>query len=445
MGSGSSDLRGTPPELINSAAVHLAFGIGGATLLGWLLGRCCSCKSDRPDCWIVALLVTSYATLLPGLQMTLLSYNISVSALGSIYMLQDKMETTFEFVSLLASSGSLVGAICVVVYAMIIPAAKLVLLLAGEILRYSSDAKQVQWARWCIGFVQIISKWATPDMFAYILLEGLVRGMNKPPTLLSKARLDIGFACFSFFCVGSTVSSLGIRMPQQPLEEDDERDERAQCSPMSQGQGATFQLVLGLCVAFAVFVLLGLLTPCMSLRLDLDLIAIPPSFKPFVETLHLPDLARADVSVVGCMVQLWGSLREGELNSGIALVMFAVFVILFSVLDMILLFLAALKLRAGEGGSGQLLSAAYVLKKLSMLDVMCVGVVVVTLCMSVYGAQGVVLNMREGLVALLLAEAAHYAAYSLVNAAAAESSLEQADTLPLKGESTELERLAEGL
>jgi len=67
-----------------------------------------------------------------------------------------------------------------------------------------------------IGFVQQISKWACPDMFAYILLTYLVRSLNHPPTLQGLMQLDLGFTCFSIFCVGSTVSSLGIRRPAEP-------------------------------------------------------------------------------------------------------------------------------------------------------------------------------------------------------------------------------------
>lgn len=43
-------------------------------------------------------------------------------------------------------------------------------------------------------------------MFAYILLVHLVRLLHHDPIILTAAQLDVGFSCFSVFCVCSTVS-----------------------------------------------------------------------------------------------------------------------------------------------------------------------------------------------------------------------------------------------
>merc|ERR1712226_666148 len=61
--------------------------------------------------------------------------------------------------------------------------------------------------------VQAMSKWACPDLFAYILMAYLFRSLHKPPHLLSSFQLDVGFTCFSVFCIGSTLATLGLRVP----------------------------------------------------------------------------------------------------------------------------------------------------------------------------------------------------------------------------------------
>merc|ERR1740139_861340 len=71
----------------------------------------------------------------------------------------------------------------------------------------------------CTTIVQAISKWACPDMFAYILLLYLIRGMNHPRMLRSEMQLDLGFTCFSLFCVGSTIASLGMAHAEKGAKE----------------------------------------------------------------------------------------------------------------------------------------------------------------------------------------------------------------------------------
>mmetsp|Transcript_52993 Transcript_52993/g.134430 ORF Transcript_52993/g.134430 Transcript_52993/m.134430 type:complete len:148 (-) Transcript_52993:152-595(-) len=71
----------------------------------------------------------------------------------------------------------------------------------------------------CILAVQMISKWASPDMFAYMLLMYLVGGLDHPPTLKGVGQLDLGFRSFALFCIFSTVASLGIQAPELPTSE----------------------------------------------------------------------------------------------------------------------------------------------------------------------------------------------------------------------------------
>ncbi|CAK0907765.1 unnamed protein product [Prorocentrum cordatum] len=75
--------------------------------------------------------------------------------------------------------------------------------------------------------------------------------------------------------------------------------------------------------AFAASLCVGLFAPCMSLRLDLELLHIPPALKPLVNSLHLPEAAYADASLWMCIQALLLSACRGEVNSAVAFVMLA--------------------------------------------------------------------------------------------------------------------------
>ena len=103
----------------------------------------------------------------------------------------DATESMLAFIQTLAADGSWIGVILIVLYAMVIPAAKLVLLaLVGAWRR--GTPRQVMRARLCVHVLQAISKWAAPDMFAYVLLLFLLRSLDHPPLLVAFAKLDIG-------------------------------------------------------------------------------------------------------------------------------------------------------------------------------------------------------------------------------------------------------------
>merc|ERR1719221_463646 len=91
----------------------------------------------------------------------------------------------------------------------------------------------------------------------------------------------------------------------------------------------------------------------MALRLDLELLfEHQPSLKPLAPILQeyrIQDLMYSEVSIWNCMVSLAGSVGEGELACALALVMYLVFVVAATVIDMSLLLLASLlKCRGGS-------------------------------------------------------------------------------------------------
>jgi len=242
--------------------------------------------------------------------------------------------------------------------------------------------------------------------------------LNHPMLLQSLMQLDVGFTCFSLFCVVSTLASLGIHAPD---------------AISSSGLWSSFAGKLGLdrvlalvavfWVGFSVLFFAGMTTPVMLLRLTLDRLYAPHGplpetmfgipLQPVIENLHLPELANSDVSISCAISSLYVWARRGEANSVLAFVMLGFFVIALTIADMAVLGCIAVRLRAQLPVRG-LAKAAVALRKLSMLDVLIAGVVVVTMCTSIYHKDGIFVWWGAGLHALLCAEALHYSTYYLV-------------------------------
>jgi len=418
---------------VNRVAVVLIVLLPLLPALGCLLQRAL-CRSlpwrkeylnrGHPAAWVLVLLAASYALLIPGLVSALFSFSIYADILvgkiglgpeGGMNRTGATTESMLGLVQLLFSTGSGLGAVLVVVYAIVIPAAKLVLLVCGELLRGRSPGA----SRTCVQVVQNISKWACPDMFAYVLLIHLIRGLNHPRLLRAAGRLDLGFTCFSLFCIGSTVAALGVQAPDR-----EKRCWRAAAAML--GKRGLFAAVLPLTVAFFVLMGYGVQQPVMALRVRMESLyepagPIPSNFAPVIDMLHIPQLANADVSVVQCLKNLVQYIGYGEVNSFIGFIFLAGFVVACTMLDMLMLavtagFLAFGVVRTINGHSP--LGLCWVLKKLSMLDVAIMGVIVVTLCMVMYRKDGVIVSMCGGLAQLAGAEAIHYLTYYLVKGAA---------------------------
>jgi len=312
---------------------------------------------------------------------------------------------------------------------MAIPGIKVVLLLLGQVLQCGSKPGHVRWARRCIQTVQVISKWACPDMFAYILMLCLFRGLNKPPNLQSSMELGLGFSCFTIFCVGSTVSSLGIRVPSLPAEARDVPSEEGERLPVKMSclvGWPTFASVTALAVIFVALLGAGVILPVMELRLDMALLyERKPELKlleQFINDLHLPELMHEEVSVWTCLRTLSGEILQGSVNSGLAFLMYGVFATLMPLLHMLTLVLAASRMRGGSCSPNSrrpnpALAVSRVLGKMSMLDVSIRGVVVIVLSMVSMRDSGVILSIQKGIPLLIGAEICRYLAAFLVSRA----------------------------
>jgi len=334
-------------------------------------------------------------------------------------------KSTISAIQLLFETGGTVGACLLIIYAIVVPVVKLMLLSVAEARRHSLDVEKVKSARKYIHLVQLISKWACPDMFAYILLMYLFRHLDGlatgSATLHAPAELGLGFACFSLFCVGSTFSAVAVEAPDAPEEEE---------STPSPPWAVRLVSLPSLCVAtsvllgaFAVLFVSGMLLPCMGMRLDSDLLLqpvgpLPSSAKPFLDQMKIEELVQTDVSFARCTLALFEYSMEGELTVIFAVIMMLVFAMLFPVADMCVLTWTSWKMSQQPPqveAATEALRAARWLKHGCMLDVAVMGVVVVTFAGAAYKKEGVILLMLPGLAVLFLAELVHYVTYYLVH------------------------------
>lgn len=435
----------TPRSILNKIDLAILGGVTGATLIGFAVDHLVFRKklkgsaADRPRGWVMGMLISSYILLVPGLFKTLFGYRIGV--MNGLKVMSERKENMLEFAVELFRSGSGSGCFFVVGFAFVLPIVKLILLVVGGVLRHSSDEKKKAWSRQSILFVQRISKWASPDMFAYILLSYLIRGLNHPPILNGNFDLDIGFSCFATFCVASTISSLGVRMPSQ-----EDLGKEAPMAPWGFTPMPVLIVTCVLCILFAVAMAFGLSLPCMSLRLDMQLLyesgQISEDLRPIIEMLHVQELAANDVSLMDCIQKLWQWIppdmsdednpKGWEVNSAIAFVLLSVLVVAFTIISMCVLLVIAVLLQVKATKQTKLLELAHVFRKLSMLDVLIAGVVVIVLAGRIYEKSGVVLKIQSGLFYLLAAEIIHYIVYYMVSLTG-KSVRDQADNDSEKG------------
>jgi uncharacterized paraquat-inducible protein A len=432
-------LEGDSTAEVNSLVVKVVLMMGAATCFGAIVdvAGLCPLRQGRPRWWVLCMLVASYSLLIPGLVGVVFSFDIVVSILGKRIDVQPERDTAksctesvMGLIELLQKTGSPLGAFVVFLYACVVPAAKLLLLLVAETLRFSESPALVRLARRCVRVVRAISKWASPDMFAYVLMNHLVRVLNSPPTILADSRLMSGFSCFAVFCTCSTVSSLGIQ-PPVPDDGKEARCPETRRKPLLTccvGKSNIAPVAVSLTVIFLLLLWRGLIEPCMSLYIDQQQLyepngSLPYKAKPVVDSLQIAELLSSDVSVWNCISKLVSDLGGGEANTAFGLILLSVFVVGLTVLDMLALVLAAIRLRVLSKDSGAagvrwpcqpqeaqecpFLSAAAVFNKVSMLDVQIMGIWVMTVCLSMYSQYGILVSMERGVVLLLAAEVVH--------------------------------------
>jgi len=397
--------------------------------------------------------ISTYLLLVPGLLCKIFAYR--VSGMSGTMEIRNKHESICDFAVDLAQQGGVgwFGAFLVVLYAMVVPTVKLALLVAAELWRNGSP-KQVRWARVSVIVLKSISKWASPDIFAYVILIHLVRSLTHEidawgtpmEAMRGVGELRLGFTGFAAFCVLSTIATLGLPTPDEPYDARDVATEGGSCQRYLQWCPTGKSLVALVCVlfaAFAVFLCKGLQMPCMALSVNMEPLyepngPIPLSMKDMIESFHLEEISKTNVSMWACITGLASRVAHGgDPNDCIALGLYVVFVIGFTALDMFVLLVAAFQRHSGiweettdsEHGFSAL-GVSHALKKLSMMDVALVGLFLVLCCGSVYENEGLTLHFRWGLFVLFCGEACHYLTYFFVSQAASQASKQAAAKQP---------------
>lgn len=311
---------------------------------------------SRTPLWAITMLLMSYLLLIPGLSEVLFSFLVQIKLLGlkiTVTAPQGTQgaitESMWQAAQELWRTGSKAGYLLVILYAVVMPCLKFVLLAIGEILRNSSQATCLKVAWYCIRTVQLISKWACPDMFAYILLLYLLRSLGERSGLLDvQAQLDYGFVCFSVFCMASTVSSMALPLPHLKTSDSSGSNQGVPISIRWFGCKGLLWITALLSSGMMLFFIAGLLVPCMALEIKPEFLVkpygpLPKTALPSIRALKLESQINSNVSVWQCITALWRWLSFGEATSVIAFLMLFLFATVFTVVDVVLLNAAAFK------------------------------------------------------------------------------------------------------
>jgi hypothetical protein len=382
------------------------------------------------------LLLASYLIWIPAIFSSDFSFNIGfiVPVSGQrVGITQDERhghvpgpinESTRTLIHLLWSTGAHFGAVLIAIYAFIVPIAKLLLLGTGEMYRFSEKVHLRRLSRNCILLMQFISKWAAPDMFAYVLLYYLIRKLQHLP-VSTLGMFDIGFTCYSVFTMTCAISSLGITLPQVPGSELEEVRPPWVKRVFARNPRGVFVLASCLATAWMCFFAIGLVTPCFALHLDGELLQhhVPDNMKQVLKMIKLNRIiGRQDVSVLQSMwAMLYWFATDKDLNLLLAFVMLAGFAVFLTALSMATLLRTAWQLSRGAAVGKHpcpAITNSHIFKHLSMLDVLLMGVFVGTLAGGIYNKVGVVISVRYGCLVLMAAELMHYLTHFVVHSAA---------------------------
>jgi len=419
-------LGGYSLATINWVLLWIIVGLLGCIGMGVVLPKMFAVfefREGRPPLWVYCVLVASYVLLIPGITEMLFSC-VFVLKVGPVPIVVSEVHpgergvvnlTTITLIQELIEYNAYLAAVLVATWALVIPVAKLGLLLYGEAYRFSPDSSSRRAARRCVASVHAISKWACPDMFAYIMLMYLTRAIaDNSQVLQSESKLDVGFICFSLFCVLSTISSLAIPLPEALPEAKEVDIVDRQTEPMMLRvlghRGMQWGIVV-LALAFCVLFIQGLITPSLKLALDIERMPDFPGKDAMAPVLGAS--MNSEVSILTCLRGLGTWLRAGEASCAVALLMLGGFVVLLSPLSMGALVVVTTAVAGGRPHSSadNGVTIARVVKHICMLDVCVVAMFVIMLAMRPYADVGLIVTLGHGVWWLLGAEAVHILTY----------------------------------
>jgi len=335
------------------------------------------------------------------------------------------VESTRTFIKLLWHTGSHTGACLIGIYAFGVPALKLILIVVGEVYRCSENKERVRLSRRCLLVMRVISKWAAPDMMLIILLYHLVRQLSHLP-IECLASFDAGFTCYSVFIITCAITSHEYPIPEV-VDEDADKAPRPPMVVRLFGEKLLFLALAVSAIPWVVVFIQALTTPCFGLTLREDML-VEHADKVVKGVLGYVDLLKLAPPV---SVSLWHAAidlakllpDEPDLNILLAFMMLMVFSIIFTALSMLSALMVTYQIRCNTLANEQMaigmitessqrkevvpisaLSFTSWFDHMSLLDVACMGVIIVTLCASIYKDYGIELYMLKGVGFMIASE-----------------------------------------
>lgn len=385
---------------------------------------------------VVAMFVICYLILIPSIVDPTIIMKIEFTEPASLITLDclaDRcgpgylLESMWSIITGLFDIGSPAAGCLVAFYGIGVPIAKLILLVAAMyFLRCEDDDRQV-WARKCIKSVRFISKWDSPKLVCYALLLCIMGQFNWYPVIATTVELDVGFCYYMIFCVCTLIGSLLLPLPAEPASRRVVKKPSAWVE--STVQWGILPATLIMFALFAFLLYTGMFAAMFTVRMDLSTSEIIKyayaPLLPEVQALNMPSWASSDVSMSSCVTLLMTRAIEGDVNGFMSWVILAVFVVGFTILNMLVLVLVASHLRDDTSHTKrkktkqtaqQWLRIAHWLKYMSMLDVAIMGTWLMLLTGTPsWKAAGITVDSHGGLMVLLAAEVVHYATYYTVS------------------------------
>lgn len=421
----------------------------------------------RTPAWAVLMFLSSYLLLFPGLFLPIVSNRVELThplTHTQIDLLTNKklnepgimIESMWSMIGYMLTLNAPIAATLLFLYAVVVPLVKLGLFVFGELARDHANETVAWLARASILCVQFISKWDSPKVLAYVFMAIVVKSFVRPPVLVGTCYLHTGFMCYTIYCIATLVASQAIAVPPAP---------GVKRLPLAfQWFGPRGLLWYGITVVTLFFCLFckGATTPFLTTALD------PlregsmwhkesPAVVGMLASMHIPGWAHFEYTLVSYIQNLMEVLgHHPSMTNVVGFFFVALFVVLFTVLDMLCLLFAVVDFSVWYGRWGALrgtkgadladentalagpltvpladraareaqdlrrvrvaLGASHWLKYLSMADVFVFSAFVVGFsCEASFQVGGMYVSMGLGLWILLVADAIHYAAYFTIS------------------------------
>mmetsp|Transcript_41553 Transcript_41553/g.134201 ORF Transcript_41553/g.134201 Transcript_41553/m.134201 type:complete len:894 (-) Transcript_41553:51-2732(-) len=194
---------------INRQFAFIVGGVVGLTLLGLVADLALKMSRHRVTFWKLALWISSYALLAPGLFCTFLRYNLAYTSMGirwAMFAEPPEFDATLDLsvVSLihrLWRAGCVMTCALVLFFALVLPLLKLVLVIKIEILAMSPSPQNAKRASAHLTTVHLMSKWVCTDVLGYVMVMSLYRDLQGHEGIDADSQLDLGFICFAMSCL----------------------------------------------------------------------------------------------------------------------------------------------------------------------------------------------------------------------------------------------------